>query len=94
MEQLNLTVNFNKKYQMERFLQILAWMEMCGSVGHFTNFLVGLDGDGNARPKFTFEDEEIQNLFNEMRSKLCKEDLKTIPNIKNVGSVDVAFLID
>lgn len=94
MEQLKLTVNFKKKYQMKRFMQILAWMELCGNVGHFTNFLVGLDGDGNARPKFVFEDEDTQNIFDEMRSNLCKEDLKTIPNIKNVGSVDTAFLID
>ena len=94
MEELNLTVKFKKEYQLKRFLQILAWMEMCGNVGHFTNFLVGLDGDGNARPKFIFEDECIQNIFDEMRTTLCKEDLNTIPNIKNVSNVDMAFLID
>lgn len=93
MSKLNLTVIFPEERQMNVFLNMLAWMELCGNVGHCTDFVVKLDGDGSARPKFIFNDESLQNSYDELRKQYL-DDLKTMPHIKNVGSVDIGFYID
>lgn len=95
MNKLNITVSFPKEYQMKKFISILAWIELCGNVGHCTDFIVAMDGDGNARPKFVFENEELQEYFNSIRQQLAMTELKTYPNIKMDGSerFDTAFFI-
>lgn len=94
MAELKLTVRFPKEYQLNKFINMLAWMELCGNVGHCTDFIVVMDGDGTARPKFIFETEEEQKQFEELRRQLCKEDLSTIPNVRNYGNADILFGID
>lgn len=70
MEKINIEVSFEEKRQMKEFVRMLAWMEYCGNVGHCTSFLVGLDGDGNARPKFKFENEEMQKKYEDIRRNM------------------------
>lgn len=94
MVELKLTVRFPKDYQMNRFINMLAWMEMCGNVGHCTDFIVVMDGDGTARPKFIFETEELQKQFDEIRRRYAMEDLRTTPNVHNYGNADILFGID
>ena len=67
---------------------------MCGNVGHCTDFIVVMDGDGTARPKFIFETKEEQKQFEELRRQYAKEDLSTIPNVRNYGNADILFGID
>lgn len=67
MESLNIEVTFKEKRQMKEFMKMLAWMEYCGDIGHCTDFFVRLDGDGSARPKFKFEDTEIQEGYKELK---------------------------
>ena len=61
-----------------QFLNMLAWMELCGNVGHCTDFQVRLGGDGSARPKFKFDSEEMQKSFDDLRTDMISE-LKKIP---------------
>ena len=93
MSSVNLTINFPLDHQMNAFLDMLAWMEMCGNVGHCTDFLVIMDGDGNARPKFIFEDSELQKTFEMKRADCCKK-LAIAPTVKNIKSADMIFGID
>lgn len=70
MEKLNIEVSFKEKRQMKEFMRMLAWMEHCGNIGHYTDFLVGLDGGGSARPKFKFEDKEAQKEYEDLRHNM------------------------
>lgn len=95
MKSININVTFPKEYQLNRFINMLAWMELCGNVGHFTDFVVAMDGDGNARPKFTFDDSGVQKQFDELRKSYAMKELSSIPNYKTVNnSYDISFLID
>lgn len=71
----------NKK----EFLKMLAWIELCGSIGHTPKyFKVYVDGDGKARLKFDFDTKEdcleYKNIKKEMLNNYNKkgEDLKEI----------------
>lgn len=57
----------------KHLLNMLAWIELLGNVGHSASFRVYADGDGNCRWKFKFEDEEMQKKYDTLRKELCKE---------------------
>lgn len=57
----------------KHLMNMLAWIELLGNVGHSASFKVYADGDGNCRWKFKFEDEEQQKQFDALRKELCKE---------------------
>ena len=78
MKKLSIDVYFPQERHMNQFLNMLAWMELCGNVGHCTDFQVRLDGDGSARPKFKFDSEEMQKSFDDLRTDMISE-LKNIP---------------
>jgi hypothetical protein len=63
---------FNKS-QMNEILKLLAWMELCGNIGHCSDFTVRFDGDGQANLKVSFDNEAIQNSYDEMRRKLLRQ---------------------
>lgn len=91
MNKITLEVYFPEKRQMDMFVNMLAWMEYCGNVGHCTDFLVRLDGDGSARPKFVFENEKTQESFNDLKRDAKKIFHKT-PMYKD--DIDLHFSID
>lgn len=91
MKELNLKVSFKEERQMREFMKMLAWMEYCGNIGHYTDFLVGLDGDGTARPKFKFEDEEVQKQFEDLRRGM--NDIKYPRREKDYILTDMHFSI-
>lgn len=91
MSKLNIEVYFQEDRQMNRFVNMLAWMEFCGNIGHCTDFFVRLDGDGSARPKFKFETEELQKSYEELRHSML--DVK-YPMPKEEVQVDMHFSID
>ena len=70
MKKINVEVAFKEERQMKEFMKMLAWMEYCGNIGHYTDFLVGLDGDGSSRPKFKFEDVETQKTYEDLRRSM------------------------
>ena len=70
MKKINVEVAFKEERQMKEFMKMLARMEYCGNIGHYTDFLVGLDGDGSARPKFKFEDVETQKTYEDLRRSM------------------------
>ena len=78
MTKLSMDVYFPQERHMNQFFNMLAWMELCGNVGHCTDFQVRLDGDGSARPKFKFDSEEMQKSFDDLRADMIS-DLKKIP---------------
>ena len=93
--QTTITINFEKEYQLKRFIDILAWMELCGDTGHCTDFLVVMDGDGTARPKFVIEDRDLHARFIETRKKFIQGEFKTYPNYRcDAKKHDIAFCID
>ena len=91
MNKITLEVYFPEKRQMDMFVNMLAWMEYCGNVGHCTDFLVRLDGDGSARPKFIFENEKAQESFNDLKRD-AKEIFPKMPVYKD--GIDIRFSID
>lgn len=64
---------FDTVDQANTFVNLMAWMEMCGNIGHSSDFVVHLDGDGTVRPKFLFDTAEIQKRYEELRHDMCKE---------------------
>lgn len=91
MTELKITVKFPKDRHINTFVNMLAWMELCGNAGHCTDFQVRLDGDGDARPKFVFENKELQTSYDELRKRYEKKEFRTIPNYP--GDIDVKFSI-
>ena len=91
VEELNIKVKFPKERQMKSFVKMLAWMEFCGNIGHCTDFMVRLDGDGSARPKIEFETEELQESYDELR-KSMNDLYKTTPQYPD--DVDIHICID
>lgn len=93
MESINLTVCFPNKRHLNDFVNILAWMELCGNTGHCTDFIITMDGDGSARPKFIFDNEKLQEAFNRLKREYEKEEFRTIPNVRKYLNADVMFNI-
>lgn len=69
---VKVTAGFDTVDQANTFVNMLAWMEMCGNIGHSSSFVVHLDGDGAARPKFLFDTAEMQKRYEELRHEMCK----------------------
>lgn len=67
MYKKDITVCFETEAHMNKFINMLAWMEFCGNIGHCTTFSVRMDGDGTARPKFYFDTPEFQKSYEELR---------------------------
>lgn len=63
---------FNKT-QEHNFLKMLAWMEMCGNMGHYSSFQMMFDGDGTAKIHCNFEDEETQKEYNSLKKELLEQ---------------------
>ena len=57
----------------KHLINMLAWIELLGDIGHSTSFKVYVDGDGCSRWKFKFENEEEQKQFNILKQQLCDE---------------------
>lgn len=76
MNTLKFEVTFPDDNQMNEFIKMIAWMELCGNVGHCTDFLVTLDGDGRARPDFKLESEELQKKYDEIKQSLLENEYK------------------
>ena len=91
MSELNIKVSFPEERQMKEFIKMLAWMELCGNIGHSTDFLVNLDGDGNTRPKFKFENKELQQSYDTLR-KTMSEKYDTTPTYRD--NIDIKISID
>ena len=53
---------------LRELVNMLAWMEVCGSIGHSVNFRVNYDGDGSARLLFDFgiNQEQYESLKTEI----------------------------
>lgn len=67
----------------KQLINMLAWIELLGNVGHSASFKVFADGDGAMRWKFKFEDEEQQEQFKALRKELCKEYINNNIDIKS-----------
>jgi hypothetical protein len=63
-------------------MKMLAWIELLGNVGHSASFKVYADGDGNTRWKFKMENEEQQELYDQLRKKLLRENINTNKDIE------------
>lgn len=64
---LSMHTSYNEFSQT--MFEMLAWMELCSSIGHTTTFIVGVDGDGRTDLKFKF-DEETQKVYDELRGNM------------------------
>lgn len=65
----------NQERQMKTLIRMLAWMEICGSIGHTTSFFVNYDGDGPARLTFDFGD--YQEEYDDFKESLFEVYKKT-----------------
>lgn len=62
------------KENKREFLKMLAWIQLCGDVGHTCQwFKVGVDGDGTGRLRFIFDDAEDLEIFNDVKKELMKD---------------------
>lgn len=55
------------------FLRMLAWMEICGNVGHSIDFRVNYDGDGLAHLIFDFEDESTAESYKMIKERMFED---------------------
>lgn len=89
---MKLDVNFSKERMSNEFINVLAWMEWCSNVGHSSTFTVNIDGDGAAAMKVNFEDEELQNKYNELRHSMKDINYPLYPRC--IDDIDIRFSID
>lgn len=92
MSTLKIEVSFPHERQINKFINMLAWMELCGNVGHCTDFIIRLDGDGSARPKFKFETEELQKEYDQLKKDILGDEYKRIPLYPD--GIDIRVCID
>lgn len=65
----------------EEMLRLMAWIEICGSIGHSSEFTVNVDGDGRGRVKFDFPTLEEKSNYNRIKNELFQK--------WNDGKIDV-----
>lgn len=70
---VNKKITINGNGNANHLMNMLAWIELLGNVGHSADFKVFVDGDGNSRWKFKFDEPEDQKAFDELRKKLLRE---------------------
>ena len=63
----------NEERNAYEFLKMLAWMELCCSVGHTADFNIHVDGDGKASIRFEFVNEHIEEDYNKIKKQLLKK---------------------
>lgn len=77
LKTMNIEICMAKPCQEKNLMKMFAWMEICGDIGHSTNFDVIFDGDGSAKIKCNFETKEFREEYNKIK--------KEILNIYNNG---------
>lgn len=60
-----------QEQHLNTLINMFAWMEVCGSIGHYTDFRVNYDGDGRARMVFGFGID--QEKYEELKKQYLKE---------------------
>lgn len=65
-------IEIKGKGQTKHLINMLAWIELLGSVGHSASFKVYADGDGATRWRFSFEDEELQEQYKKIKKELLQ----------------------
>lgn len=74
------------KENKREFLKMLAWIQLCGDVGHTCQwFRVGVDGDGTGRLRFTFDDTEDLEIFNDVKKELMRDYNKGKGDLKQIS---------
>lgn len=84
---MKVNISARGEYQLRHLLNMLAWMEWCGNVGHSSAFTVFFDGDGAAKIKLEFEDENTQKKYDELRKSMKDVEVKS-------NGYDCSFVID
>lgn len=67
---MDVKIQMRNSYQEKTLMKMLAWMEWCGNIGHGSSFQVIFDGDGTAKIRCNFEDEELQDKYNAIRKEI------------------------
>ena len=68
---------------LSKLLKMFAWMEICGSIGHSTDFHVGYDGDGSASYTFKPKDKDVAKAYEQLKKEINKQRDDTGEDIKN-----------
>ena len=68
-----MSIKINVQGENSDFLRMLAYIEILGGWGHSTDFRVGVDGDGNARYKFTFDSEDKNEQYKSLKKLIAKK---------------------
>lgn len=53
-------------------IRMLAWIELCGNIGHSADLKVMIDRDGITQFKFEFQDKEMQKAYEECKKNLLE----------------------
>lgn len=67
---MDIKIRMRNSCQEDKFIAMLALMEICGDIGHSTSFRVIFDGDGTAEINCIFHNEELQNKYNVIKKEL------------------------
>lgn len=67
---------------LPELLKMFAWMEICGTIGHSTDFHVGYDGDGAARYTFKPKDKDVAKAYEQLKKEINKQRDETGKDIK------------
>lgn len=69
---MNMEISASPEQKAE-FSKMLAWIELCGSIGHSCEFKVRVDGDGKARMKFGFSNKADLDAHKALKKALLEE---------------------
>lgn len=93
MESITIKACFPEKRHMDEFIRMMAWMELCGNIGHSSHFVVTVDGDGDARPNFIFETDGMQEKYDKTRKRYIMNEYKSAQNHRgsDFDRIDISF---
>lgn len=58
--------------QLNTMANMIAWMEVCGNIGHSSTFTVKVDGDGNGKIKAVYDNEQNQQEYDFLKHKMLQ----------------------
>lgn len=74
------------KKNKEELLKMLAWIEVCGNIGHTCQyFKVGVDGDGSGRMNFEFDNEDEKTEYRRIKDKVLEEFKTTKKDLQEIS---------
>ena len=70
---INVKIASHSMGNLNVLMNIFAWIEYLGKIGHSASFKVSVDGDGAGRVRFEFDDKNIQATYDKIMADISQQ---------------------